>query len=161
MNVEDLLLSTQSLMRLQEAQVKAEGREFTAHDAMLAARPALESVLSEVLDLQRKGGTGPQTCHACGVNLQPTVADVYDDYDNADAQDIIDTLDELHGEEIRVLHEHEKATQKRGSVLSAMTTAYSNATAGLKLDEEQKKEQDDQTGKVLDKMFADLFKGQS
>lgn len=162
MNVEDLLLSTQSLMRLQEAQVKSEGREFSAMDAMLAARPALESVLSEVLDLQRGKG-GPEKCPHCHGALQLTIDDVYDDYDNAEYDDIIDTIEDgsWSAEELRTVHEHEVANQKRGGILSKITTAFSAVAAGESLTDDVKKEREAETGRVLDKMFDDIFKGQS
>lgn len=154
MDAETLLLSTKSLLQLQEAQAKAEGREFSARDAIAAVRPALESVLSELLDLQR-GPNKDAKCPHCSHNLVVSVEDIYSDYDTADPQDIIDYLDELTGPEIQVLHDHEKRTQKRGQVLSAMAANYAIVSSGGHLSDPQ--DGNEETERKLDKMFDDLF----
>lgn len=157
MEAEDLLLSTKSLLDLQKMQAEMEGRDFGVADAMAAVRPALESVLSELLDLQR-GPNKDAKCPHCGESLVVKVEDFLDDYDSMDAQEVIEALDHLSAEELKAVHEQEKHGQARGSVLSAISTAYSLAANGMKLDEATKNEHAAETERVLDKMFDDLFK---
>lgn len=156
MEAEDLLLSTKSLLDLQKMQAEMEGRDFGVADAMAAVRPALESVLSELIDLQR-GPNKDAKCPHCGENLVVKVEDVFDDYDNEDPQDIIDELDNLTAEQIKALHDHEKQNLKRGSVLSAMATAYGLVSNGMRLTDEEKNVHAAETERHLDKMFEDLF----
>jgi hypothetical protein len=159
MNAEDLLLSTKSLLDLQKMQAEMEGRDFSVVDAMAAVRPALESVLSELIDLQR-GPDVSARCPHCGENLVVQFEDVFDDYDNMDVQQIIDDISsgEFTAEELKTIHQHEKQDQGRSSILSAVSAAYSLAANGMKLTDEDKHTHAVETERKLDKMFDDLFK---
>lgn len=158
MNAEDLLLSTKSLLDLQKMQAGMEGRDFDVADAFAAVRPALESVLSELLDLQR-GPSADARCPHCSMKLVLDLEDFFDDYANTDAQEIIDEINSgsLTAEELKTLHQHEKNDQARGSILSAAAAAYALAANGMKIDEATKAEHNTETERKLDKMFDDLF----
>lgn len=159
MNAEDLLLSTKSLLDLQKMQAEMEGRDFDVADAMTAVRPALESVLGELLDLQRAAGDSNPVCPHCGCTPEPQLEDMYgEDYDNMDVQEVIDQLDEFNAEELKVVHKHEKQNQKRSQVLSAIQSAYAIVANGGKIDEASESEHVAETEKQLEKMFDDLFK---
>lgn len=153
MNAEDLLLTTLSLMTLQEQQCQMAGRDFTPEDAMKAARPALESVLAELLDLQR----APAKCPHCSNSLTLVEEDLpIEDYDSLNTQEILDEINSPGANwveaDLEILHKYERKHQARGSVLSALTQIH-----GGTIDKDEDGNPVDQSAK-LDKMFADLFK---
>lgn len=154
MNAEDLLLSTKSLLDLTKMQAEMEGRDFTVNDALIAIRPALESVLSELLDLQR---VAPK-CPHCKTSLTLKSDELpIEDYDSLDATDIKDAITdmidagEITDDEIKQLHSYESANQRRGSVLSHLTDVYGTMGGEGQLDNEDDREQ------RMDDLFKDLF----
>lgn len=155
MKAEDLLLSVSSLLHLQKVQAEMEGRDFCEEDALAAVRPALESVLDELLRLQ----DGPQKCPHCKRNMTVTESDLPlwgDEYETTDVQEIVDEIDAggLDGPQLETLHKWEAAHQKRGSILSAISNAYGGA---LPADEEEAKEIAESRSRKLDNMFDDIF----
>lgn len=159
MNAEDLLLSTKSLLELQKMQAEMEGRDFEVQDAFAAVRPALESVLGELLDLQRRGAVPDAVCPHCNEKLQLTIDDVVDNYETQDATDLLTdiTSGTYAAADLKVMHDHEKQHQARGQILSALSQQYALESNGMKLDDAAKAEHNLETERHLDKMFDDLF----
>lgn len=154
LKAEDLLLSVSSLLTLQRAQAQMEGRDFDEAAAMQAVRPALESVLDELMRLQ----DGPKKCPHCQTNLVLQEDDLpVDDYESKDAQEIIDMIDDgdFDASDLERLHKWERNHQKRGSILSAIVNEYGSTPDD---GDDDDLEAQASRSRRLDNMFDDIFK---
>lgn len=152
MDIQDLLISTKSLLVLQQSQAKIDGREFTAEDAMIAARPALEALAGDLLALQQR----TSRCASCGnpddeIRVEDLAIDNYNACMTNEVLEFLQTTKDLSDYDYLALHKFEKRNKNRAPILSKIAELY-----GSDIDSDSDSDQAEISNKV-DKMFDDLF----